>query len=166
MPSKTQFLPEGGLSMFLRISTVVFVVSAIISGSLYLWKSALASSVADQSSTLDKLNVTLNPGTITELEHTADAISSARSLLTNHAKTSVLFDMLEQNTLPDVGYTSFQYTSDQHTINLSGQASSYSSVAAQTAILENLPNVSSATFSNLALQDTGGVNFKIILTLK
>lgn len=163
---RSQFITEGGISIFMRLSSVVFVVAVLVTGVLYAWKSLAQRNVNEQGDLLKKLEVKFDPATIEELKKLANKISAAKYLLASHTKTSAVFDLLEKNTLPDVGYSSFAHAAVQHTVTLSGEAPSYTSVAAQTAIFESLPEVLSASFSNLSLLESGRVKFSIVITLK
>src|SRR3989338_5936644 len=166
LPPKN-FYPSEGVGMFFRLAFILFLLAAFLTGGLYLYKNFATSSLARQKETLQKLEIEFDPKTISELERVSLAISSAREILRAHLHTSEIFDLIEQNILLTVGFNSFSYSADKNLISLNGEAASYADVSLQARVFESLPEVVSATFSNLSLKETtGGGTFAINIALK
>lgn len=166
LPTAGRFLPEVGLGIFLRLAVVFFIISGAITGLIYLYKDRLTKEIADQKSVLEKLEVAFEPSTINELERVSNLIVSAKEVLRGHIKSSSVFDLLEANTISNVSFNKYSHTIEQKTVTLSGDATSYTAVSQQTRIFESLPEVASASFSNLALKENSSVSFALTLTLK
>ena len=158
--------PAGDFGIFLRIAFIVFLAAAFLAGGLYLYRNFLTNNLSRQKSVLAKLEVEFEPSLIKRLESVSNSITAARQILRNSVKTSALFDMLEANTLPTVGFSTFSYSTEKNTVTLTGEASSYSDVSGQSSVFESLPQVESATFGNLSLKETGAVGFLLNIVLK
>ena len=169
MPKKFSVPQYAGetLGAFFRIGVIGFLVVAVFVGGLYLYRESLKISLESQKSVLEKLEVEFEPSLIAELERVSNTMATARDILRLHSQTSPVFNnVLEPNTLTSVSFNSFAYSAEKNTVTLSGEAASYSDVSSQSAVFESLPNVVSATFSNMALRESGGVSFTINIVLK
>lgn len=152
--------------VFFRVSLIVFLAAAVFTAGLYFYRNFAGASLLRQKSLLEKLEVEFEPSLIAELERVSNSIVAARDILRLHGRTSPVFDVLEQSTLSSVSFSNFSYSADKNIINLSGEAASYSDVASQSRVLEALPNIASATFSNLSLRESGAVSFNLNMVLK
>ena len=157
---------SAGFGVFLRIVFVVFLVVALFSGGLYLYRNFAANSLNNQKAVLEKLKVEFDPSTIFELERISKSIVAARELLRSHAQVSIIFKTLEDSTLPSVTFNNFSFSADRGAIGLAGEAASYGDVSLQANFFESLPDVLSATFSNLSLKETGSVGFNMNILFK
>lgn len=160
-----QYVGESFGALF-RIGLIVFLGSAVFVGGLYLYRDFLKNNLAKQKSILEKLVTEFDPTSVAAWERLANSAASGRNILKNHAKLSSIFNMLEENTLASVSFVTFAYSSEKNTITLSGEAAGYSDVSSQANILEALKDVSSATFGNLFLRESGAVGFTLNIILK
>lgn len=165
LPRATMY-PSEGFGVFLRIVFVIFLVVALFSGGLYLYRNFAANSLNNQKAVLEKLKVEFDPSTIFELERISSSIVASRELLRNHAQVSTIFKTLEDSTLPSATFSNFSFSADRGAIGLSGEAASYGDVSLQANFFESLPDVLSATFSNLNLKETGSVGFNMNVLFK
>ena len=166
VPSGVAYYKAEGLGAFFRISLILFIISGAFSGLLYIYKGILGKQLDQQKVILNDLKTRFEPTLITELEHLSNALVNSRSLLNGHVYVSPVFDFLEKNTLPDISFNAFDYDAGKKVLLLSGEAPSYTEVAAQIKIFKNQQNVAGATFSNTALKETGSVNFSASINLK
>lgn len=160
-----QFKNEG-IGAFFRISLIFLIITSALSGSLYLYKLYMDKHIADQTRDLALLKTDFDEKTIKELESISNAIAVARALIKDHVHATKVFSLIEENTLPDVNYTAFSYTTDRKAVILSAQASSYTQVSQQTRIFQTLPEVAAAVFSGSTLNENGTVNFTLNMNLK
>ena len=158
---------EGGFfGVFFRLSFAFFIVAAILTGGLYLYRNFLINNLADQKATLQKLETDFEPALISELDKVSSSITNSKDLLKNHTKTSEVFAILEENTLPEISFGSFGYNTELKSLSLQGEAFSYSAISLQSSVFESLPSISSAKFSNLGLKDSGKVTFNLTIIFK
>lgn len=157
---------SAGVGVFFRISFVLFLASAVLVGALYGVKSYILNSLTEEKSLLKKIEIEFEPTLIAELERVGNSIRAAKAILQAHARTSKIFDMLEANTLTDVDFSNFAFSTEKKSITMAGDAPSYTAVAAQASVFGASQDVASVAFSNLALKETGTVNFAITINLK
>jgi hypothetical protein len=106
----------------------------------------------------------LDRATIVLLQRLDSKFKIARELMVTHNTTEPLFKILEALTLPSVSYNHFSFTASG--VELTGLASSYEDIAIQSQIFTAERSViSSFIFSNLDLDSTGRVVFKLNLVL-
>ncbi len=137
-----------------------------MTGGLYFYRNFQSNSLADQKSSLQKLETEFEPALISELDKVSSSVAHSKELLKNHVKTSQIFTMLEQNTLPGISFSSFAYNSDTKSLALVGEATSYGTISSESSVFESLQNVASAKFSNLGLKDNGKVTFNLVIIFK
>lgn len=155
-----------GVGVFFRISFILFLAVSMLSGGLYLFRNYTANQLAEQKSLLKKIEIEFEPTLIAELERVGRSIRAAKSILQTHAHTSKIFELLESHTLTNAAFSNFAFAIDKNTVAMNGDAPSYAAVAAQAAVFGALPEVASVAFSNLALKETGTINFAITINLK
>lgn len=156
----------GSFGALFRLSFIFFVAAAVLTGALYFYRNFQTNNLSDQKSSLQKLETEFEPALISELDKVSSSVSFSKTLLKNHLKTSQIFTMLEQNTLPEIAFSSFSYNSDTKSLALIGEASSYGTISSQASVFESLQNAASAKFSNLGLKDNGKVTFNLIIVFK
>lgn len=162
---KTSYI-RGGLDVFLRLALLIFLVVAVLTGGLYLYRNFLANSLARARADLKKLEVEFDPITILELERVSNSIAASRELLRAHPKSPAVFNLIEANVLPAVSFNTFSLSSEKKTVILLGESASYADVSAQAGVFEALPEISNVTFSNLGLREAGTVGFTLNMVLK
>lgn len=144
----------------------MFLVAALFTGGLFLFRNFALNNLNNQKSVLQKLEIEFEPKTVAELERVSRAIASAQDILRKHARLSFVFKLIEDNTLNSVNFSNFSYSADKNTAALSGEAASYGDVSLQANIFESLQEAASATFGSLALKDTGNVSFALNIIFK
>jgi len=173
IPKKTlgggaSFASSVGVGVFFRISFILFLASAMLSGGLYLAENYIVTNLAKEKSLLKKIEIEFEPTLISELERVAKSIRAAQSILKTHAnaRTSKIFDFLEAHTITELVFSSFDFSIDKKTATISGEAPNYTTIAAQASIFGSLPEAASVTYSNMALNKTGTVAFSMTINLK
>lgn len=86
-----------------------------------------------------------------------------RQFLEAHIYPSKLFTLLEELTIPQVQFTSFNADLEKGQLNLAGQTVSYSFLAKQLTVLEQDERIKKVEISNIALQSEKGVGFNLLL---
>ena len=166
VPAGIEYYKTEGLGAFTRLALILLILAGALSGLLYLYKGLLVKQIDQQKAVLADLDERFEPSLIKELERIANSLNNAKSLINNHTFISPVFDFLEKNTLPDVSFSTFNYSADKKILSLAGEAPSYTGIAAQAKIIQNQQEVLSATFSNTTLKETGAVNFTMSINFK
>ena len=161
---KTEYISrEGGI---LRLAFIFFLATGLLSGGLIFYRNYIFNSLEEGKATLLKLETEFDPVLISEVGRVSSSIAAGKSILDKHLKQSDIFFLLEENTIPQIFYNSFNYSLDQKSLVLTGEAINYSIIASQADIFESLEKIEDAVFSSLTLRDTGRVAFTLTLNFK
>lgn len=162
---RTRIVTRGGEWLFV-VSAVVFVLTIVVWGGLFLFKRGLHTNAANWREQVSALERELRPDLLNQLIVLSDKLISSREILTNHVFPSNVFALIERTTHPLVSYDAFQYAADPNVVTLSAKAASYKTVAEQITILEADSQVERVSFGGLTLQDDGLVSFKLSISFK
>ncbi len=124
-----------GISLFLLLSVIVFIVSVAAAGGVWLWKGSLVNKIDQAKQDLAAAKASYEEGTINPLIRLDDRIKVSEELLSKHVAISPVFLMLEKNTLKTVRLKTFKFSSvgnDQLKIDITGSAQSYEALSKQS----------------------------------
>ena len=128
--------PSGsGVSLFLLLSIILFIVVVALAGGVWLWQKSLAGQIVKDKQSLVDAKDSYQEGTINPLIRLNDRIEVSKTLLANHLAVSPVFTLLEKNVLKNIRLKSlkFSYTgADKININLSGTAANYDALSKQS----------------------------------
>ncbi len=152
------------VNFFTLISLIIFITTVILAAGVWGYEKYLTKNITALETTLNTELEKFDPTLVAELGRLDIRLKSAKNLLNQHIALSSLFEFLSKVTLPTVRFSSFRYaiSGQKITINMSGQAKSFSAVALQASELQqekNLNYIKSPLFSNLSLDTTGNVMF-------
>jgi hypothetical protein len=150
----------------LTFSAVIFGVSLMIYAGLSLgYKSFLTISIDGIKSGISDLD-RIAPKEESEKEFVRfySQVTNIQRLLGSHLSVDPMFELLEANTVPEVAYSSVNIGVTDKTVTMDGYAKSYSDLANQLAIYENVPGVakvslSTARFSEEAVRFETRIDF-------
>ncbi len=108
--------------------------------------------------TVEDVRTKLGIEEITRYGRLDKKMTAAQNLIDQHISLIPILDLLEQETLHTVRFTSMNFTTDSG-ITLTGLATSYTDLASQMRTFENNQGVQAVEFSNLSLDDLGRVIF-------
>jgi Tfp pilus assembly protein PilN len=91
-------------------------------------------------------------------------IEDFASLLSGRQKTSAVFKVIEEATLPDIWFTQVSISGSQ--ANLTGQTPSFKTLGQQLLILREQSLIEKTTLSNLSINKEGAVDFNITVSFK
>ena len=160
---------------FFWLSFFIFLISLLISGGLLFYKGYLKKQIAVFNSSFEKLKSKIEPTSLAKIVKVASKIESAKKILAGHKKTSFLFEVLEQNTLKNNYWTSFNLKSEEsretgglfkNRLALKGVSQSYTDLAKQIKIFKMAPYFTEVNFSGFQLLENGAVSYSADLTLQ
>ena len=144
---QTSFIPKkpiiesrnegSGISLFLLLSIIVFIVALALGGGVWLWQSSLANEITKDKADLQAAKDSYEENTINPLIRLNDRIEESKKLLDNHIAVSPVFAMLEKYTYKNIRYKTMKFSyagKDKIKIDLSGVASTYDALSAQSDI--------------------------------
>lgn len=155
------FAPQKKRSAFGFASKWIFALSVIAALGSFGYYEYLLYHIAALGAELDAAKTSLMPDTVTQISHADARLSATRMLLAQHVALSQFFAYLETATEKTVGFTqfTFQTTDKGPTIMLSGQGSSYAALKLQSDTFLKASFLKDQSFSDLALDPKGNVNF-------
>lgn len=101
-----------------------------------------------------------------DLRKIEQEISDYKVLMQGRAKITKLFPVFEQWIHPQIYFTSFALDSANRAVTLSGVAQSFQPLIQQIAILKKTPLLERYEISNIAMGESGGVTFSLLLVVK
>ena len=147
----------------LVISIIIFLTMVAVSGGAYFYKGVLLKNATQMQNDLSLARNRFEPSQITKLKILDKRLQASNDILSHHVAISPIFDILDSITLKTIRYTKFSYTfgNKKVTIDMSGQAVGYRSVALQADMFAKNKNLIDPVFSNLSLDDKGNVLFDL-----
>lgn len=152
---------EGGILSL--VGTIIFVVALIAAIGVFGYEKFLEGRIAKMQTDLEMARQELQPDLIAELSRANSRFISAEEILHKHKIVTELFNLLENQTLPNVRFTSFGYKDDELglSFDIKGEARSYATLAYQAKVISENPYIIQADFSNLDLNEDGNVMFSL-----
>lgn len=174
---QTSFIPKkpviisganvGGAKSFSLISfigTFIFIVTLVASAGVFAYKNYITNSLENKRQELAQAKSSLDITLVKDLIALDARFNALRQLLNSHVAPSRFFSALESVTLRNIRFNTLKYTTDTNgtKIDMTGQARSYASLAAQSdKFAEIKEKVSTALFSGLDVDDKGNVKFNL-----
>ncbi len=176
---QTSFIPKKvmseptyrtGISLFLLLSIIIFLITLGISGWVYLEKQALMKNIEETKQTINDNKNSFDPDTIQDIVSLNSRIITAESLLKKHITVAPIFSFLQDHTLKNVRFKSFSFTNDGKniegensvSISLGGQAATWETLASQADEFgkqEYRKIIHEPKVSSFSLNPDGGVSF-------
>lgn len=125
---------DSGISLFLLLAIIVFIVSIAAAGGVWIWKNSLVSKIEEDKIALVAEKSKYEEKTINDLIRLDDRINVANILLKKHIAVSPVFSLLEENILKNVRLKNLKFTygtDDKVKIELAGTAQSYEVLSKQ-----------------------------------
>lgn len=175
--------PSRPVSLAVAVSFSVFFLTFAVYGGMFFYNNNLKKLIENKQEDLKSAKEKLDPdNTIERAQEFQKKIDDVKGILGSHISASAVFGLLEDITLKSIFFSSFEFTADEgvsiqnsenavndtpsrFTVSLDGVAPNYSSVAYQSDVIkkeikEN-NRIESFSISNVSLNDTGSVLFKL-----
>ncbi len=154
---------KGRQSVFLLIGVLVFGLVVAMYGGLYGYKVFITKSNEEKKVQVEKAIKDFEPELTQKLTLIKNRIEAAKTLLDNHKAVSLLFSLLELNTVQVLRFSdvSYSYMPDTKKIAIAmkGESRSYNAIAYQSDVFSKIDQLSSPIFSNLAITESGLITF-------
>lgn len=93
-------------------------------------------------------------------------ISNYGLLINIHKSPFDIFKILENNSLPMVWFSGFEFNAEEGQAFLSGYTDSFETLEQQVSVLKKEPLLTGITLSNVSMAEEGGINFSLQLSFK
>jgi len=142
---QTSFIPKkpviestssgSGVSLFLLLSIILFIVAVALAGGVWLWQKSLVAQVEKDKTDLAAVKDSYEEGTIIPLVRLNDRIEESKNLLANHIAVHPVFVLLEENVIQNVQLKTFKFSAagdKKINLELSGVAKNYDALSKQS----------------------------------
>lgn len=150
--------------LLLSMGVLLIVVLLIYAGLNFGYEGYLNNSLNSLNSTLDSLSLQVSSSDRQAFVNFYSQLTNLQKLLNSHVITSQVFPMLEGLTDQNVAYNTLDLSVADNTIQLTGIANSYSTLAAQLYIYSQSPDISDVVLESSSMSNNQ-VNFTVKLTL-
>ncbi len=149
------------------IATVVFIVTVLTAGGLFVYQRVLTSQNEESDKEVAAARSAFQPEIIQKLVEASSRIQASEALLNKHVVVSQLLVLVEKLSMKKVRFTDFDFTyrNNVPTISAKGEAQSYNTLAQQEEVFSASDDVKNSEFSNLGLNETGNVTFDLSATI-
>lgn len=152
------------LSIFFVISTIIAIVAVLSSAAIFGYSYYLNKRIVAVQGRVAAKQGVLNDSQVNNIVRVNNKLQAASNLLKNHTAVTGLFSFLEDNTLKNLRFNSFQFaylSPTRVSVSMKGQARSFGAVAKQSEAFASAtkPYFKEPVFSDLGLDDSGRVNF-------
>lgn len=165
--------PSGeGISLFLLLAIIVFIVSLSAGAGVFLWQKKILGQIEQAKADLNNAKSTYEEDTIEDLIRLDSRIVEAKQLLSKHLTIAPVFTLLEKNIIRNVQLKSLKFAysgNDQIKIDLTGVARNYDALSKQSDVFgaDNLRDyISQPIISDFTLNQDGSVSFNFNAMVK
>ncbi len=158
------------VSIFTIIGIFIFLSAIVASGGVFLYKTYLVQELEKQSKALEDTVAQFNLPQIEEWDVLHTKIESAKKVLAGHVAPSRVFKLLEENTLKNVRFTSFDLsriegtdaTSESMSLKLQGEAPHIKTIVVQSDVFgEKTDAFIDPFFHDVKIDQSGTYTFSI-----
>lgn len=166
-----------GVSAFMAIGVIAFVISILAAGGVYGWKAYIISQRDGYNDILHARQKEFNSNSIAEYKQIADKIDTAKRVLANHLSTTLIMDSINHFTSQGIRFISMDLSvggekgGNNITVQLTGYGQAYKVVAFQSDLFSDLENhglrnvITSGAMSSPVQNLSGTVSFDMTLTI-
>jgi hypothetical protein len=144
-------------NIFSLVSGVVFVVTMVVSGSLFFYKQLLNKQIATAGQSIEDARGAFQLDKIQELLDANSRLLAIDKLLNNHVSVSKLLGFLSEVTVKKIRLEEMTYKNEGNspTIAMKVEAASYNALAAEGDILSKNEFIKNPFFANFSPKENG-----------
>ncbi|OGD67170.1 hypothetical protein A2442_02135 [Candidatus Campbellbacteria bacterium RIFOXYC2_FULL_35_25] len=154
--------PVRSIDLVFVIALLLFSLSVISALGVFLYKNILENKIVQSSDLLEGERENFDVSTIKQLSLLDKRIKSTKRLLDEHVDLIGFFEALEVHTLKNIQFMDLDLKLNEDnsaTVNMKGVSRNYAAIALQSDVFGEHPLIKDPIFSNLSVDDLGGVNF-------
>lgn len=155
-----------GASPVMVLAFLVFIAGLASWGALIGVKYLTQQSVDGLKADISKFNEEFRSTAVQDMIRSARGLGAANAILKDHHIVTPVFTALEEQTLPNVRYTSFAYDGSTGRVTLGASAANERVFAEQLATLRTVPIFQTLEFGNPSLRVGGAIDFSMTLAVR
>ncbi|HEY4509208.1 MAG TPA: hypothetical protein VJC13_02930 [Candidatus Paceibacterota bacterium] len=158
---------SAGGSLFSSIATVVFVITLLTSGALFVYKNILSGQVEQYDKEINDASNAIQPQKIQDLIDANSRVTVTKTLLDNHVVVSKLLTLLNDLTIKRIRFTSLNYINKnkESSLSISLEAQTYNALVQEQSLLQSNEFIKNPVFSNFSLGDNGFITVDFSATV-
>ena len=162
-----QLSPVKDINIFSVIATIIFLVTALASGGVFVYKQLITNQIVKADQDLNAAREAFQTEKIQELIDANSRIMATKNLLEKHVVVSELLLLLNALTVKKMRITDLTYNNrnGSPTVSMSAEAQTYNALADQGRIFSENEFVLNEEFSNFELADSGNVRVKFFANI-
>lgn len=141
---------RSAISFIPILSATTFLITLATAAGFFIWQIMLSQKIATLTEEIAQARASFEPEVIERLRKVDMRIRTARQIVTNHSDPSGLFEILSTDTLKNVAFLQFTYTTkDAHTANvtMAGEALDFATLALQADVFAKNAQMINPAFS-------------------
>lgn len=154
---------RGELALY--IGFTVFIITIAAYGGLILLARTQNKAVEAIAAQIQEKQKEFNPTIVEELIQLDMRFKNIGTLITKHPFASTVLGIIERNTIPQVRFAGFDFTTHLGKVVMEGTAPTYALLARQLIIFEEDTDFNSVEFGGLARSEEG-IGFDLTLVVK
>jgi hypothetical protein len=166
-PVTTSRKRTSGANPFLALAYIIVTVALVGAAGVFGYQYYLEGLAKKKANDVVTAQRQIDQATVTQFIRLRDRFTAAQGILTSHVALSQYFDTLETLTLPGVTFTKLKVTVAEDrsaTIDMSGTARTFNTLAAQSAAFATDKRIKRAIFSAITVKDNA-VSFDLAAEL-
>jgi len=154
-------------NIFSVIATVLFLVTVILSGGIFVYKRVVLSQINQAKKSIEDAREALEPEKIRELIDANSRIVSSKNLLDKHIAASQILLLLQDLTVKMMRFTDLSYKNIENKVDLviKGEIQTYNALAQQEVVFKENEFFKNPEFSNITLTDNGSIKVDFVTTI-
>ena len=150
------------------VSTIVIVAVLLGAGAVYGYSALLSKRTSSSREALVKKEKDFNYGQVEAIVRVDNKLRASKEVLESHTAASRVFSFLEESTLKNLRFNSFEFTylsPKRISVSMKGQARTFGAVAKQAELFASSSpkgNFSEPVFSDLNVDGDGQVTFSFL----
>lgn len=151
------------------LSTIAFIAVLGLSAAAFVYERIIEDRVNQKGAELAAEKDKLDLSNLDEYKRLADRLKEAKSLIASHRALSKVFFSLNEETLHNVEYSSFQLvdplSGENPELSIVGRAASFNALTVQSDVFKRSPAIKDFVFSDIKTDEAGRILFGLEVTL-
>src|SRR3989344_7165961 len=156
------------INIFSAIATIVFVLTILTSGGVFIYKNILESQILLSDKSFNAAREAFHPEKMQELIDANSRIMAVKGLLEKHIASSEHLVLLQSLTVKRMRFNSLSYVNKNlglPTLSIDGEVATYNALAEQEEIFSKNEFIKNPQFSNFRLEENGVISVKFFTTI-
>ena len=172
-PMSPRLVPTPGgkrysANLLSSLSGIIFLIALAGAVGLFIWQLVLSRTIDSLTEKIAEARASFQPEVIERLRRLDVKLTMSEKVLASHTDPSGLFALLSSDTLRNVAFRKFTYTTQATNaaeLTMSGESLGFATLALQVDVLNKNPQIRNPAFSHFAQNDQGQVTFDFKATL-